>query len=59
MSAKEFFVLVSEMRAMQREYFKTRTNKTLEQSKVLERMVDDEIKRVNDILFQRANPRFI
>ena len=59
MSVKEFFVLVSEMRAMQREYFKTRTNKTLEQSKVLERMVDDEIKRVNNILFERANPRFI
>ena len=47
MNAKEFFDLVSQMRQAQREYFKTRNNTVLQQSKDLEKLVDKEIDRVN------------
>lgn len=49
MNAKEFFNLVSQMRQAQREYFKTRNNTVLQQSKDLENLVDKEIDRVNRI----------
>lgn len=47
MNAKEFFDLVSQMRQAQLEYFKTRNNTVLQQSKDLEKLVDKEIDRVN------------
>lgn len=60
MNAKEFFNLVSAMRAAQRAYFRARKTKKdrekvfdyLLQSIKLENQVDDEIKRVENILNQ-------
>ena len=57
MDAKAFFYLVSQMRTMQKAYFKTRSKSSLEQSKDLEKRVDAEIQRVNNILFERTNPK--
>lgn len=37
------------MRRWQKEYFKTRSHVALEKSKVIEREIDKEIKRVQDI----------
>lgn len=54
MNAKAFFDLVSDMRKLQRDYFATRDKTVLAASKRLERMVDDEIERVNKILEQRG-----
>lgn len=50
MTAKEFFDLVSDMRDKQREYFRTRSTSVLNESKALERLVDAEIRRVNEIM---------
>lgn len=50
MKAKEFFDLVSKMRDAQKGYFRTRSQSLLNKSKELERAVDAEIKRVNDII---------
>ena len=47
MDARAFFVLVSQMRAKQKEYFKTRTSSSLTESKRLEKAVDNEIARVD------------
>ena len=57
MDAKAFFDLVSRMRTMQKEYFKTLSKSSLEQSKTLEKRVDAEIERVNKILEERTNPK--
>lgn len=43
MNARDFFDLVSEMRASQNEYFKTRSSQSLQKSKELEKKVDAEI----------------
>lgn len=56
MNSKDFFDLVSNMRAKQKEYFKYRNNTLLKESKALEKQVDDEISRVNDILSKRNEP---
>lgn len=53
MSAKEFFDKVAEMRNAQKQYFKTRSQDWLIASKTLEREVDAEIKRVQDIMSER------
>ena len=50
MDARQFFELVRRMRAYQREYFKNRRKSDLQQSKILERKVDEEIKRVEAIV---------
>lgn len=50
MKAKDFFCLVSEMREAQKLYFKTRSKEVLQRSKILERKVDDEIVRVNNLI---------
>ena len=50
MTAKEFFDLVSDMRLKQKEYFRTRSTSVLNESKALERLVDTEIRRVNEIM---------
>lgn len=39
----EFYSLVKNMRAAQREFFRTRSKESLQKSKKLERHVDDEI----------------
>lgn len=49
MNAREFFYVVSQMRTAQRNYFKTKNQKYLIQSKILEGQVDDEIQRVKEI----------
>ena len=50
MTSREFFEKVAEMRRAQRDYFKTRDKETLIRSTQLEKEVDEEIKRVTDIL---------
>lgn len=50
MKAREFFDKVVQMRRMQKDYFKTRSSMSLQRSKQLEKEIDDEIKRVEDIL---------
>ena len=49
MNAREFFYLVAEMRRAQRNYFKTHEQRTLVASKMLEKQVDEEIRRVEEI----------
>lgn len=56
MDAKTFFLLVSKMRNKQKEYFKTRSSSTLSSCKKLEKEVDEEIMRVNNILDQKKEP---
>ena len=50
MDAKSFFMLVREMRTAQKEYFRLRSHEALTKSMELERKVDTEIHRVEDIL---------
>lgn len=50
MNPRQFFDLVADMRSSQKEYFKTRSSQSLQKSKELERKVDDEIERVNNII---------
>ena len=57
MDAKTFFGLVARMRAKQKEYFKTRTSASLTESKKLEKAVDDEIVRVEKIIYKQQNPQ--
>jgi hypothetical protein len=46
MTAKEFFILVVQMRNAQKLYFRNRDKSDLQASKKLEKQVDDEIRRV-------------
>lgn len=57
MKAVQFFKLVEELSKYQKEYFKTRSKEALQQSKALEKRVDDEILRVNEIM-KKKNPSF-
>lgn len=50
MDAKSFFMLVREMRTAQKEYFRLRSHESLTKSMALERKVDTEIHRVEDIM---------
>lgn len=56
MTAREFFYLVSSMRAAQQRYIKDRNQTTLRAARALENEVDREIHRVKDIL-QDPSPR--
>lgn len=49
MNAKQFFDLTASMRSAQKEYFKTRSRDALYRSKTLEKRIDEEIERVNNI----------
>lgn len=49
MDARRFFDTVALMRNAQREYFKYRRKSDLNESRRLERIVDDEINRVHGI----------
>lgn len=53
MDKKTFFHKVCQMRAAQRDYFKTRSNAALAESKLLERQIDEKIKRVEAIMAAR------
>lgn len=57
MKAREFFDKVAQMRRMQKEYFKTRSSMALSKSKLLEKEIDEEIKRVEGIL-GRSEPQY-
>ena len=48
MELKEFVELVKKMREMQKEYFRTRSMNVLNQSKALERQVDNAIKTITE-----------
>lgn len=56
MNAREFFDLVDNMRSTQKEYFRTKSPYVLEESKRLERLVDNEIKRAKDEVKKRQEP---
>lgn len=56
MDHKAFYRLVVALRNKQKEYFKTRSQSALRESKALEKRVDDEIKRVEDILKSKTEP---
>lgn len=53
MNAREFFTLVTRMRDKQKEYFRTRSVSVLQESKQLEKQVDNEIRRVNEIIKEK------
>ena len=59
MNAKDFFHLVSSMRKSQKDYFRTRTTGALNQSKSLEKQVDAEIQRVNDIINEKQSGQMV
>ena len=50
MDSRKFFDRVKAMRYFQKQYFKTRSRTALQQSKALEKEIDDEIARVNKAL---------
>lgn len=50
MNPRQFFDLVADMRSSQKEYFRTRSSQSLQKSKELEKKVDAEIERVNNII---------
>lgn len=56
MDSKTFFEKVVQMRELQKQYFRTRSSETLRQSKRLEKEIDDEIKRVQEIIHRQNNP---
>lgn len=53
MNNKQFFDAVVIMRRLQKEYFRTRSSLTLQASKKQEKVIDDEITRVNNLLANR------
>lgn len=55
MNAREFYNIVVKMRKAQRDYFRTRSQRSLNESKNLEAQVDAEIKRVEQIQQQKAD----
>ena len=56
MNAREFFDAVVEMRKAQNKYFRMRTTDNLNNAKKLERVVDDEIRRVDEELRRHKEP---
>ena len=44
------------MREAQKEFFRTHTQTALKKSKTLEKVVDDEIERVEEVLRKRREP---
>lgn len=49
MNPEQFFQTVVRMREAQKEYLKSRSRSSLEESKRLEKLIDDEIDRVSKI----------
>ena len=46
----QFFKKTEKMRKLQKQYFQTRSPYLLKEYKKIEKEIDDEIKRVNDII---------
>ena len=57
MDAKTFFQKVALMRKAQKDYFKTRSQTALRNSKALETEIDNEIERVNKIIGTPQPPK--
>lgn len=57
MDAKTFFDKVSQLRKVQKEYFRTRSGRALTESKRLEKEIDAEIERVNKVMADKQNPK--
>lgn len=57
MDAKEFFKTVKRMREAQKTYFRTRRPVDLQRSKEIERTVDAEIARVEQLEMERRMPQ--
>ena len=57
MDHEAFYKLVVALRNKQKEYFRTRSQSALRESKALEKRVDDEIKRVEQILNDKREPK--
>lgn len=57
MSPKEFFDKVCRMRKAQKEHFRPKSGRALNESKQLEREIDAEIERVNRVMAERQNPK--
>lgn len=57
MNAKEFYDKVVEMRKAQKEYFKLRGSTALQKSKALEKEIDAEIKRVQEVMAEKERAR--
>lgn len=55
MTNKEFFYLVANMREAQAKYFKNREQSTLRAARRLETEVDQEIRRVKEILRKKED----
>lgn len=55
MTAREFYNVVVKMRKAQRDYFRTRSIRSLNESKRLEAQVDAEIERVEEVLKRQAD----
>lgn len=56
MTSEQFFRYVERMRAKQKEHLRTHSSTSLRESKQLERLIDNEIERVNKIISQRQEP---
>ena len=50
MTPRQFFDIVEEMRAAQKEYFKTRNFRALTRSRTLEMQIDAEIAHVHQVI---------
>lgn len=57
MTPKEFYDKVVEMRKAQKEYFRTRFPTALEKSKRIEKEIDAEIKRVQEVMAEKERAR--
>lgn len=58
MNAKEFFTAVVKLRELQKKYFKSRSSLDLQVCKKHEKVVDDEIERVNKIKSEKQKSLF-
>ncbi|WP_301745932.1 hypothetical protein [uncultured Duncaniella sp.] len=56
MDSKVFYDTVKRMREAQKQYFKTRRPCDLQRSKEIEKIIDNEIARVERILWEQKNP---
>lgn len=56
MDSKQFYETVKNMRLAQKEYFRTHTQTALKKSKSLEKVIDNEIERVEKILQKQREP---
>ena len=54
MNARQFYEEVKKMRYLQKKYFLTRDHRALEASKKIEKRIDEEIERVEQLLNEKA-----